>query len=190
MNTYANKTQENKNQSVANAITQKQGGGEFTFKFVDNRTEAIAQLKLQAMANNSSQVKQLKAFQEMANNSPHVLIQRQVHGSSDDGVTPWDLVGDWVNQGMFDQFAPTISREEIAGGGGVSVDYDIEFAWNGTYFYDGQGYTVRTHLHVRNGVAVVAGGGIWVTGLVGQGGNWNTLAGHNDLLNFMTPYVE
>ncbi|MEM9276790.1 MAG: hypothetical protein AAGA80_28205, partial [Cyanobacteria bacterium P01_F01_bin.143] len=67
MNTHADKTQENKSQSVANAISQKKGSGESTFKFVDNRPEAIAQRKLQEMANNSPQVAQLRAFQNIAN---------------------------------------------------------------------------------------------------------------------------
>ena len=53
MNTHADKTQENKSQSVSNVESQMQSGGESTFKFVDNRPEAIAQRKLQEMANNS-----------------------------------------------------------------------------------------------------------------------------------------
>ena len=68
MNTHVDKTQENKSQSVSNAVSQKQGGGESTFQFVDNRPETIAQRKLKEMTNNSPQVSQLKAFQEMANN--------------------------------------------------------------------------------------------------------------------------
>ncbi len=70
MNTHADKTQKNKYQSVANAVSKKQSSGESTFQFVDNRPEAITQRKLQEIANNSSQVRQLRAFQEMANNSP------------------------------------------------------------------------------------------------------------------------
>lgn len=53
MNTHADITQKNKSQSVANEISQKQGGcGESTFQFADNRPEAVAQRKLQVMANN------------------------------------------------------------------------------------------------------------------------------------------
>jgi hypothetical protein len=70
MNTHTDKTQENKSQSVSAAGSQVQSGGESTFQFVDNRPEAIAQRKLQEMANNSPQVSQLRAFQGMANNSP------------------------------------------------------------------------------------------------------------------------
>lgn len=69
MNTHADKTQENKSQSVANGISQKQSSDKSTFQFVDNRPEAIAQRKLQEMANNSPQAKQATQLQEMASNS-------------------------------------------------------------------------------------------------------------------------
>jgi hypothetical protein len=77
MNTHADKTQENKSQSVANGKSQMQSSGESTFQFVDNRPEAIAQRKLQEIANNSPQVAQLKAFQEMANgtSSPIQMVR-------------------------------------------------------------------------------------------------------------------
>lgn len=68
MHTHADKTHENKNQSVSNGESQTQIGGEATFEFEDNRPEAIAQRKLQEIANNSPQVSQLKALQNMANN--------------------------------------------------------------------------------------------------------------------------
>ena len=70
MKAHADKTQENKSQSVANAVSQKQSGGESTFQFVDNRPEILQMRELQEMADNSPQVSQLRAFQEMANNSP------------------------------------------------------------------------------------------------------------------------
>jgi hypothetical protein len=70
MNTHVDKTQENKGQSVANSVAQKLGSIETTFQFVDNRPEAVAQRKLQEMANNSPQVSQLRAFQRMVSNSP------------------------------------------------------------------------------------------------------------------------
>ncbi|MDC3285101.1 hypothetical protein OAU94_01515 [Flavobacteriaceae bacterium] len=69
MNTHADKTQENKSQSVANTVSQKQSNGKSTFQFVDNRPDAVAQLKLQEVANNSPQVKQLKALQNLANSN-------------------------------------------------------------------------------------------------------------------------
>ncbi len=64
MNTHSDKTQENKGQSVSNAISQKSSSGESTFQFVDNRPEAIAQRKLQEIANNHAVVQRydIKAF--------------------------------------------------------------------------------------------------------------------------------
>ncbi len=53
MSTHSQKTAENKNQSVSAAGAQMQSGVESTFQFVDNRPEAVAQRKLQEMANNS-----------------------------------------------------------------------------------------------------------------------------------------
>ena len=69
MNIHADKTLENKRHSAANAISQKKSDAESTFQFIDNRPEAIAQMKLQGMANNSPQVSQQKVIQEIANNS-------------------------------------------------------------------------------------------------------------------------
>ncbi|WP_197714561.1 eCIS core domain-containing protein [Nitrosomonas supralitoralis] len=66
MNTHADKAQENKGQSVANELSQKQSGSESSFKFVDNRPEAIAQRKLQEMANSSRQAKQAAQLQAIA----------------------------------------------------------------------------------------------------------------------------
>jgi len=71
MNTHADKTQGNKSQSVANSVSQKKqkkNAGESTFLFVDNRPEAVAQRKLQEMANNSPQAKQAAQLQAMADN--------------------------------------------------------------------------------------------------------------------------
>lgn len=69
MNTHADKTQENKSQSVSTADPWMEKSGEDTCQFADNRPEAVAQRKMQEMANNSPQVSQLIAFQDMANNS-------------------------------------------------------------------------------------------------------------------------
>ena len=83
MNTHADKSQENKSQSVANAISQKQNGSESTFQFVDNRPEAVAQRKRQEVANNSPQVKQLMAFREMASNSPQAKQAAQLQAMAE-----------------------------------------------------------------------------------------------------------
>lgn len=77
MNTHADKTKENISQSVPNAASHKQSNGDYTFQFVDNRPEAIVQRKLQEAINSSPKVKQLKAHQEMANNSSQVYQAAQ-----------------------------------------------------------------------------------------------------------------
>jgi len=73
MNTYSDKTEEKKKQSASNGNTQLKRGGESTYQFVDNRSEAVALRKLQEMANKSPRSLQLKSLQDMANNS---VIQR------------------------------------------------------------------------------------------------------------------
>jgi len=70
MNTHADKTQENKSQSVANDTSQMQSSGEPTFQFVDNRPEALQLRKLQEMANNSPQTQQTAQMQSIADNFP------------------------------------------------------------------------------------------------------------------------
>lgn len=68
MNTHADKTQENKTQSVSNEVSQKQSGSKFAFQFVDNRPVGIAQRKLQEMLINSPQAKQTTQLQAVADN--------------------------------------------------------------------------------------------------------------------------
>jgi len=67
------KAKEKRSQSGANAVFQKRSGTKSAFSFVDSRPEAVAQGKLQGMANDSLRAGQLKTFQNMVNNSP---IQR------------------------------------------------------------------------------------------------------------------
>lgn len=67
MNTHADKALENKSQSTGNRNSQKQSGGESTFQFVDNRSVATVQRKLQEMANNCPGTMQLKAIDKMIN---------------------------------------------------------------------------------------------------------------------------
>ena len=57
MYTKVEKPKENKSKSVANAIGQKKSIGKQGFRFVDNRPEAVAQRKLQEMANNNQIIK-------------------------------------------------------------------------------------------------------------------------------------
>ncbi len=83
MNTYADKIQKNKRQSVAAETSQMQSGGESTFQFADNRPEAVAQRKLQELANNRSQTSQLNAFQDIANNSSQAKHAAQLQAMAD-----------------------------------------------------------------------------------------------------------
>ena len=59
MKTRDNQIQENKSQSVANRVPGKHNNNEPTFQLVDNRPEIVAQRKLQEMANNSLETKQI-----------------------------------------------------------------------------------------------------------------------------------
>ena len=52
MNSHADKSQENKSQSAANAVVQKKSAGDSTLQLVDNRPEAILQGKLQEVVGN------------------------------------------------------------------------------------------------------------------------------------------
>ena len=71
MYTQVEKPKENKSKAVTNTVFQKRSIDESTFQFVDNRPEAVAQRKLQEMANKSRQAKQTAQLQVMAgNNSP------------------------------------------------------------------------------------------------------------------------
>jgi hypothetical protein len=78
MNTYADKMQGYRSQSVKNSICQKQHGGTSNFQLMDNRPEAIVQRKLQEIANDSSRVQKMRAFQEMSNNRPQDKLTAQL----------------------------------------------------------------------------------------------------------------
>lgn len=80
MQAHADKNQENKDKAVANTVSQKKSDIKSAFRFVDNRSEFIAQRKLQEAANNSPRAKQMKASQQMANNSPQVKIESRHDG--------------------------------------------------------------------------------------------------------------
>ena len=96
MNTHADQTQENKRQSVSAADSRTRSGGESIFQFVDNRPEAVAQRKLQEMANNSPRVRQLRSLQERAISNSDSPIQRveasempsYLYHASPEGVAP------------------------------------------------------------------------------------------------------
>jgi hypothetical protein len=82
MHTHVDKIQENKKQSASAADNQLRSGSESTFQFVDNRSKAIAQRKLQDMANNSPQVSQQTALQQMADNRPQAKQAAQLKTKS------------------------------------------------------------------------------------------------------------
>ncbi len=83
MGVYANKKLEKKNKSeTAVSSSEKQQANFSSLDFADSRPESITQMKLQEVVNNSAQVSQLKAFQEMADKSASFdqkdgLIQRR-----------------------------------------------------------------------------------------------------------------
>ena len=56
MNTNADRKKENKSKFEANDVSQMQTSSEPSFELIDTRPEAVAQMKLQEMANNSPQV--------------------------------------------------------------------------------------------------------------------------------------
>lgn len=86
MNVRLEKTKANKITSVASNFSEKQSSGMSTSQFLNNRPDAIAQRKLQDTANNSHQVKQLRALQKVAGNSlqpkqsSRPILQRQIDG--------------------------------------------------------------------------------------------------------------
>lgn len=84
MSTHADKTQQNQSQSAAHAEPQKQSGETSMFGFVDNRSESIAQRKIQALANSSSRVSQLEIIQAMADNSAQGRRTAQLQARVDD----------------------------------------------------------------------------------------------------------
>ncbi|MDH4474214.1 MAG: hypothetical protein QE487_16530 [Fluviicola sp.] len=86
MNTHAAKTFENvapnhtqKGQSIENSISRTQKGNYLPYSFTDNRSETVAQRKLQEIANTSRQVSQLRVFQDVADNGAKVnqVVQMQ-----------------------------------------------------------------------------------------------------------------
>ena len=77
MSTHAGKAQENKGKALANNLSKQQTTTKSVNQSLDTRPETIAQRKLQEIANSSAQVKQLKAYQQMADNSSSPVFQRK-----------------------------------------------------------------------------------------------------------------
>lgn len=76
MNTYTDKKQNDKNQSVKNRKSQEYSA-ESTFQFVDNRPEAIAQRKLQDSINVNPETGQTTRLFAGVNNITSQAIQRK-----------------------------------------------------------------------------------------------------------------
>ncbi|MCF8298332.1 MAG: DUF4157 domain-containing protein [Saprospiraceae bacterium] len=76
MNTHANKTKENKSQSVANILSQKQSNNDSTFQLVDKRPEAIAQKKQQDRVNGSPLLAKATQLQALADSFSEKTVQK------------------------------------------------------------------------------------------------------------------
>ena len=63
-------SEKNKSKAIANNVGGGSRGLRRGFGFVDNRPEAVDQKKMQDMANENSQVRQLRYFQAMGNSEP------------------------------------------------------------------------------------------------------------------------
>lgn len=115
MNTYDDKWQEKKSQSVANADFQKRNDSTSTYQFVDNRPEAVAQRKSQEMANNSQQAKKMVQLQSIVNNnaSQQQPIQlREVHRISS-ATTPYihEFTEEAIGQGAPSSLTYLINKD-------------------------------------------------------------------------------
>ncbi len=70
MNIRTHKIQEDKSSLIENAVSKKREAPQSTFQFMDQRPEAVAQKKLQQMADNSQQIKQSAQLRLMTGNHP------------------------------------------------------------------------------------------------------------------------
>lgn len=113
MNSQAKKTQENISQSIANDVTKVQSDGDSSFQFMDNRSDAIAQRKLQVMANNSTHNTPISfELVQMPNNQP---VQRLVgaEGSSQEGkAVNFTLHQDFIDKHVANDEAEAVSVTE------------------------------------------------------------------------------
>ena len=76
MKVHAAKFRQYKRQPTAHQLYRRRGGEEPTSSFVDRRPEAAAQARLQELADNSPQAKQLKALRQMVDGSSMGTVQR------------------------------------------------------------------------------------------------------------------
>lgn len=84
MNTYAEKKSENKSQVQTHKSFELLGLDDASFQYTDNRPETAAQLKLQEIANKSSQIKQHDSYHEMFNKGSYVKQRKSKEASQHD----------------------------------------------------------------------------------------------------------
>lgn len=88
MRINTDKIQKNKVKSLTDNVHQKARVSEYNSEFVDNRTQAFVQRKLQAVMDDSPKATQLKKIQEIANQQHHIAQQLQnTKNISADGQT-------------------------------------------------------------------------------------------------------
>jgi hypothetical protein len=75
--------------SVANPLSQRRSSGESAFPSVDDRPQALAQRRRQERANSSPHVKQLQAYQEMANDRDGAGSGKPVQRVKRDARVTW-----------------------------------------------------------------------------------------------------
>lgn len=75
---FSRKKSENIKQMAVNTISEKKSGRQPAFQFVDNRQEGMTQRKLQALANNSRQVQQVRAYRPIHDNNTYQLKKTKV----------------------------------------------------------------------------------------------------------------
>jgi hypothetical protein len=76
MSTHTNKTQENKNQSVANIVAQKKINNNPALTFEDNRSKAVTQTKSKTLGSNDSVAqlgKKKRDLEKAKKNNPNGL---------------------------------------------------------------------------------------------------------------------
>jgi hypothetical protein len=146
---HAYKKTENKSQLVSNGESQKQSGGESTFQFVDNRSEAIAQRQMKEMANNSPQAVKLKALQVMANNSQqfHQVAQLQTNKANHSSQNQLLIQKKENNTGLPDHLKTGI--ENLSG---MSLD-DVKVHRNSDKpaQFQAHAYAQGTDIHLASG---------------------------------------
>jgi hypothetical protein len=114
MNTHAQNPAGNKVQAVANSLSTQQN----SIQFADNRPATAAQRKIQETLNNSPQVKQSKAYQDMANNNS--TLQRKAASAPQQPVVQRAFMGYAANSTLTNPdnprvFVPEVAGEEVTG---------------------------------------------------------------------------